>query len=76
MICHSTGEFEAKELCARFTTNVVATCAFGIHGNAIWNPESEFRRMGRELVEPGYLKNLKITIIFLMPWIADIFKLR
>ncbi|XP_023707098.2 cytochrome P450 9e2 [Cryptotermes secundus] len=71
-----TGEFETKELCARFTTNVVATCAFGIHGNAIWNPESEFRRMGRELIEPGFLQNLKFTTILLMPFIADIFKLR
>jgi cytochrome P450 family 6 len=75
-MCHSTGEFEAKELCARFTTNVVASCAFGIHGDAIWNTESEIRRMGREMIEPGFIKNLKFTTLFLMPWIADILKLR
>lgn len=72
----SAGEFETKELCARFMTNVVATCAFGVNGNAIKNPESEFRRMGRNMIEPNYWKNVKITIILLVPWIADLFNLR
>ncbi|KDR10940.1 putative cytochrome P450 6a21 [Zootermopsis nevadensis] len=57
-------------------TNVVATCAFGVNGNAIKNPESEFRRMGRNMIEPNYWKNVKITIILLVPWIADLFNLR
>lgn len=71
-----TGEFEAKDLCARFTTDVVASCAFGTHGNALRNAESEFRRMGRELIEPGFLNNVKYMIMFMLPGVADILKLR
>lgn len=72
----STGEFETKDLCARFTTDVVASCAFGAHGNSLRSAESEFRRMGREFIEPGFLKNVKFMTMFLLPWVADILKLR
>lgn len=69
-------EYEVKELCAQFTTNVVASCAFGINGGAIKDPESEFRRMGRAVIEPDFYQNMKILIIFFIPWLANLFKLR
>jgi len=70
------GEFEAKDLCARFTTDVVSSCAFGTHGNSIRNAESEFRRMGRDFIEPGFLKNVKFMTMFLLPWLSNMLKLR
>lgn len=69
-------EYEVKELCAQFTTNVVASCAFGINGGAIKDPESEFRRMGRAMIEPDFYQNIKIMIVFFVPWLANLFKLR
>ncbi|KAJ9580925.1 hypothetical protein L9F63_023897, partial [Diploptera punctata] len=69
-----TPEFEAKELCARFTTDVVATCAFGIRGNALQNPDCEFRQMGRAIIEPGFWKNLMFLVITMFPRLSKVFK--
>ncbi|KAJ9580923.1 hypothetical protein L9F63_023895, partial [Diploptera punctata] len=71
-----SGEFEAKELCSRFTTDVVTTCAYGINGNSIKNPDSEFRQAGREIIDQGTFNSFKVFIAFLMPSIARIFKFR
>ena len=71
----TTAEFEAKELCARYTTDVVATCAYGIRGNALQDPDCEFRRMGREMVEPSFWLNIKMLIVFLLPRVAKALKL-
>lgn len=69
-------EFEAKELCARFTTDVVANCAYGIRGNALQDANCEFRRMGRDLLEPSFWKNVKFMVIFFLPTLAKLLRLR
>lgn len=40
---------EIKEFSAKFTTDVIGSCAFGINTNSITNQDSEFRKMGKKI---------------------------
>jgi len=61
---------DVKEILARFTTDVIASCAFGIHCNCLRNPDAEFRRWGRKIFEPSLNRNLRDILYFMVPQLA------
>ncbi|CAO1429334.1 unnamed protein product [Diamesa serratosioi] len=63
-----TSEFEVKDLCAKFTTDVVAAVAFGLDGQSFTNPDADFRRMGDDVFKPSFITGLKHKIILFMPF--------
>jgi Cytochrome P450 len=61
---------DVKEVLARFTTDIIASCAFGIQCNCLRNPNAEFRRWGRKIFEPSLNQKLRDLVYFLIPRLA------
>jgi cytochrome P450 family 6 len=40
---------EIKDILARYATDIIASCAFGVHCNCLQNPDAEFRTWGRKI---------------------------
>lgn len=58
---------EMKEIAARFTTDIILLCAFGIETNSLKNPDAEFRQMGRKIFQPTIKQSVKRFILFFVP---------
>jgi hypothetical protein len=61
---------------ARFTTDVIASCAFGINGNSLKDPDSEFGRRIRTILSSSIQKGLVTVIAFFAPYLNTIFRLK
>ncbi|KAM7343836.1 putative cytochrome P450 6a13 [Cochliomyia hominivorax] len=69
-IDENQGIVEAKDLCARYTTDVIGTCAFGLECNSLINPQAEFRQMGRSIFEKPRHKGFIQAFMFTNPALA------
>ncbi|XP_029053439.2 cytochrome P450 6a2-like [Osmia bicornis bicornis] len=49
---------ECRELTARFTTDVIGSCVFGIEMNALADERSEFRQMGRDFFDTSSFESV------------------
>ncbi|XP_062137470.1 probable cytochrome P450 6a14 [Drosophila sulfurigaster albostrigata] len=58
------GDVEIKELCARYTTDVIGSCAFGLECNSLADANAEFRYQGRMIFEKSrYPKIMQAFIV-------------
>ncbi|CAL7950311.1 unnamed protein product [Xylocopa violacea] len=58
-VAESGQSVECRDLAAKFTTDIIGSCAFGINMNALSDEESEFRRMGRQIFEKSLRQRAK-----------------
>ncbi|XP_017066145.1 probable cytochrome P450 6a14 [Drosophila eugracilis] len=58
------GDVEIKDLCARFTTDVIGSCAFGLECYSLQDPNAEFREKGRMVFEKPRHSMLVQAFIF------------
>lgn len=67
---------EVKDLLARFTTDVIGTCAFGIDCNTLRTPVSNFRKMGNKVFTDFRHGIVLTTFQFSFPALARKLRMR
>jgi len=58
---------EIKDILARYSTDVIASCAFGIQCNCLKNPDAEFRKWGKKIFELSAATKFFRIITLLLP---------
>ncbi|XP_043669015.1 cytochrome P450 9e2-like [Vespula pensylvanica] len=66
---------EMKDVFARYTNDVIATCAFGITINSMKDRENEFYVLGKNATNFDGIKTLKFLMIRFFPTITRLFKI-
>lgn len=67
---------DVKEMCAKFTTDVIATCAFGIQANCFERENSDFRVAGRRIFDTSGMSSFKRTCYIFAHTIVKVFRFR
>ena len=67
---------QVNETMARFTTDIIASCAFGINSNSLKDPDSEFGRNIRNIFKFSVKKGLAMLTAFFAPHLKNIFRLK
>lgn len=66
---------EIKDYLARYSTDVISSCAFGIECNCLKNPDAEFRNWGRRVFEPSIRQRITALLNVMCPPLVYILKL-
>ena len=67
---------EARELCAKFTTDVVSNAIFGVDAESFTKDKAEIREMGRKLMAPSGLLILKMFLVAGIPILKKVLSMR
>jgi cytochrome P450 family 6 len=65
---------EIKDILARYSTDIIASCAFGVQCNCLKNPDAEFRKWGRKIFEPSSAAKFIRTVTLLVPSLTRLLK--
>ncbi|VEN53746.1 unnamed protein product [Callosobruchus maculatus] len=65
------GDLEMKEVCAKFSTDAIARCAFGINSHCFEDDNSTFRKCGKRVFDFSWRNGIIQTAYFFRPqWVA------
>lgn len=70
------GAIEVREIAARFNTDVIASVAFGAEVNCMVNPETAFRKYGRQAFELSLKNGVRAFMLLVMPQLQRILGLK
>jgi len=67
---------DVAETMYRYTTDVIASCAFGINGNSLKDPNAEFRVFLRKIFDFSFRKGLAGLTAFTAPAVKKFLKIK
>jgi len=67
---------EIKDILARYSTDIISSCAFGIQCNCLKNPDAEFRQWGRKIFKPSFRTSIISFLVLTVPSLLSVLKLR
>jgi cytochrome P450 family 6 len=67
---------DVLETMYRYTTDVIASCAFGINGNSLKDPQSEFRMYVRNIFDFSIRKGLAGLTAFTAPEVKNLLNIK
>ena len=67
---------DVVETMYRYTTDVIASCAFGINSHSLKDPNAEFRKFSRKIFEFSIRKGLATLTAFSAPAITTLLRLQ
>jgi cytochrome P450 family 6 len=67
---------EIKDFLARYSTDIISSCAFGIQCHCLQNPDAEFRQWGRKLFESSIVTAIASNMSTLAPSAVSTLNLR
>lgn len=70
------GEIEVKELAGCYSTDVIASCAFGLQANSLSDKDSEFRANGRAAFEFNLYRAVEVFVLFFLPQMTRVLGFR
>lgn len=74
--CDKSKSIEAKELCSRYSTDVVGKSAFAINANSFKREDAEFRQVGKMLFDFTWSNAIQQTSYFCLPSLAKLFHMK
>lgn len=67
-------DIESKEICSRFSTNVLTRCAFAVDANSFTDENAIFRNLGRKMFEFRISTALRQMGVFFAPGLCELLK--
>jgi cytochrome P450 family 6 len=67
---------EVKEVAARYSTDVITTCAFGIQSNCLMDPNAEFRKFGRKIFDFSIYRSFEFMATWMLPFVVKVMDLK
>lgn len=67
---------EAKEVCAKYSTDVITSCAFGVEGHSFENDKAPWRSVGRDVFDFTLANGIRSTSYFFVPTFVNLFKIK
>lgn len=71
-----TVEHELKELCSKYTNDLIAICAFEIQVDTLKDPDNAFYKTGLSVMDRKLVSVVKVMGFRFVPWLMKAFKIK